>query len=69
MNGGTKNNNNKNNKNMKVNLTQNEIDKIYFTLKDYVKMLNDVDYLNELNEFQKQEFKTELELIKNFSKL
>ena len=54
---------------MKVNLTQNEIDKIYFTLKDYVKMLNDVDYLNELNEFQKEEFKTELEIIKNFSKL
>ena len=54
---------------MKVNLTQNEIDKIYFSLKDYVKMSNDVDYLNELNEFQKEEFKTELEIIENFSKL
>ena len=59
----------KNNKNMKVNLTQNEIDKIYFSLKDYVKMSNNVDYLNELNEFQKEEFKTELEIINNFSKL
>ena len=54
---------------MKVNLTQNEIDKIYFALKDYVKMSNDVDSLNELNEFQKEEFKIELEIIKNFSKL
>ena len=54
---------------MKVNLTQNEIDKIYFSLKDYVKMLNDVDYLNELNRFQKAAFKTELEIIENFSKL
>ena len=54
---------------MKVNLTQNEIDKIYFTLKDHVKMLNAVDYLNELNEFQKEEFKIELEIIKNFSEL
>mgnify|MGYP003628997258 CR=1 FL=1 len=54
---------------MKVNLTQNEIDKIYFTLKDYVKMLNDVDYLNELNICQQEMYKTELEIIKNFSKL
>ena len=54
---------------MKVNLTQNEIDRIYFALKDYVKMSNDVDYLNELNECQKEEFKTELEIIENFSKL
>lgn len=54
---------------MKVNLTPNEIDTIYFILKDYIKMLNNVDYLNELNEFQKEEFKTELEIIENFSKL
>ena len=54
---------------MKVNLTQNEIDKIYFTLKDYVKISNNVDRLNELNEFQKEEFKIELEIITNFSEL
>ena len=54
---------------MKVNLTQNEIDKIYFSLKDYVKMSCNVDYLNELNEFEKEEFKIELEIIKNFSEL
>lgn len=54
---------------MKVNLTQNEIDRIYFALKDYVKMSNNVDRFSELNEFQKEEFKTELEIIENFSKL
>jgi hypothetical protein len=54
---------------MKVNLTRNEIDRIYFALKDYVKMSNDVDHLNELNEYQNQEFKIELEIIKNFSQL
>ena len=54
---------------MKVNLTQNEIDKIYFTLRDYVKMSCNVDSLKELNEFEKEEFKIELEIIKNFSEL
>ena len=54
---------------MKVNLTQNEIDKIYFTVRDYVKMSCNVDSLKELNEFEKEEFKIELEIIKNFSEL
>lgn len=54
---------------MKIELTQQQIDKLYFALKDYVKISNNVDYLNELNEFEKEEFKTELELIKKFSKL
>lgn len=52
-----------------VQLTQGQIDRLYFTLVDYVKDQCDVDYLNELNEFQKEEFKTELEIIENFSKL
>ena len=55
--------------NMKVNLTQKEIDIIYFRLKDYIKISNDVDYLNELTEVDKEEFKVELELINKFSKL
>ena len=54
---------------MKVNLTQKEIDRIYFALKDYIKISNDVDYLDELTEVDKEEFKTELELIEKFSKL
>tara|TARA_Y100000287_G_C13936384_1_gene217281 strand:- start:163 stop:354 length:192 start_codon:yes stop_codon:yes gene_type:complete len=56
-------------KNMKVELTQKEIDRLYFNLKDYVKVLNDVDKLNELNISQQEMYKTELELIKKFSKL
>ena len=54
---------------MKVNLTQKEIDIIYFRLKDYIKISNNVDYLNELTEVDKEEFKVELELINKFSKL
>jgi hypothetical protein len=54
---------------MKVELTQREIDRLYFDLKDYVKVLYDVDRLNELSESDKKECKIELELIKKFSKL
>jgi len=54
---------------MKIDLTQKEIDRIYFTLKDYIKISNDVDYLNELTEVNKEEFKVELELIEKFSEL
>ena len=54
---------------MKVDLTQKEIDRIYFGLKDYIKISNNVDYLNELTEVDKEEFKVELELINKFSKL
>ena len=56
-------------KNMKVELTQKEIDRIYFDLKDYVKTLYYVDRLNELSESDKEECKIELNLIKKFSKL
>ena len=54
---------------MKVELTQNQIDLLYFNLKYYVKTLADVDKLNELTTQQEQMYKTELELIKKFSKL
>jgi hypothetical protein len=54
---------------MKVNLTQKEIDIIYFRLKDYIKISNNVDYLKELTEVANEEFKVELELIEKFSKL
>ena len=57
------------NKNMKVELTQREIDRLYFDLKDYLKTLYNVDRLNELSESDKEECKIELELIKKFSKL
>lgn len=54
---------------MKVELTQREIDRLYFDLKDYVKVLYNVDRLNELTENEKEESKIELELIEKFSKL
>lgn len=54
---------------MKVELTQKEIDRLYFDLKDYIKTLYYVDRLNDLTEDQKNECKIELELIKKFSKL
>ena len=54
---------------MKVELTQKEIDRIYFNLKDYIKISNNVDKLNELNISQQEMYKIELELIKKFSKL
>ena len=54
---------------MKVELTQKEIDRLYFNLKDYVKVLYNVDRLNELTENEKEESKIELNLIEKFSKL
>ena len=54
---------------MKVELTQREIDRLYFDLKDYVKVLYNVDRLNELTQDQKEECKIELDLIEKFSKL
>ena len=55
--------------NMKIELTKQQIDKLYFNLVDYIKMQNDVDRLYDLNITQQEMFKTELELIKKFSKL
>lgn len=54
---------------MKVELTQREIDRLYFDLKDYIKTLYYVDSLKDLSENDKEECKIELELIKKFSKL
>jgi len=54
---------------MKVELTQNEIDRLYFDLRDYVKTLANVDKLSELTRSQVEIFKIELELIKKFSEL
>jgi len=54
---------------MKIELTQQQIDKLYFNLVDYVKIQTDVDRLHNLNITQQEMFKTELELIKKFSKL
>lgn len=51
---------------MNVQLTNNEIDRLYFALVDYVKDKCDVDYLLHLTEDNKQKYKTELELIKKF---
>ena len=50
-------------------LTQNEIDRLYFTLKDYIKMVNDVDKLNELNITQQEMYNTDLKLLNKLSKL
>lgn len=54
---------------MKVELTQKEIDRLYFDLKDYIKTLYNVDKLKDLTKDQKSECKIELELIEKFSKL
>jgi len=52
-----------------IQLTQQQIDKLYFDLKDYVKTIADVDRLHDLNIVQQQMYQTELELINKFSKL
>lgn len=54
---------------MKVELTQKEIDKIYFNIIDNIKNLANVDRLHELNITQQEMYKIELDLIKKFSKL
>ena len=52
-----------------IQLTPEQIDKIYFTLVDYVKRQNYVDRLYELSPDQKKEYKTELEIINEFAML
>ena len=49
-----------------IQLTPEQIDKIYFTLIDYIKRQNDVDRLYELSPDQEKEYKTELEIINEF---
>ena len=53
---------------MKIELTQREIDRIYFTIKNYVKNSCDVDYLSEMSNIDQIFYKDELELIEKFSK-
>ena len=54
---------------MKVELTQKEIDTIYFTMKGYIKNLYDIDYLVELTDEQSENWKNEINIIKKFSEL
>jgi hypothetical protein len=54
---------------MKVELTQKEVDLIYFTIKQYVKNNCDVDFLIEMSNDQTDSWKNELDLIEKFSKL
>jgi len=52
-----------------IQLTQQQIDRLYFSLKDYVKTSADVDRLNDLTPSQKEIYKNELEIILQLSKL
>jgi len=52
-----------------IQLTQQQIDRLYFSLRDYVKTIADIDRLTELTSSQQEIFKIELELIQKFSKL
>ena len=52
-----------------IQLTQQQIDWLYFSLKDYVKTSADVDRLNDLTPSQKEIYKNELEIILQMSKL
>ena len=54
---------------MKVELTQKEIDVIYFTMKGYIKNLYNIDYLVELTDEQSENWKSEINIIKKFSEL
>ena len=56
--------------NMKaINLTQQQIDTIYFTAKNFIKHTADVDSMYELTDLQKIDYKNELEILEIFSKL
>ena len=50
-----------------IQLTQQQIDRLYFSLKDYVKTSADVDRLNDLTPSQKEIYKNELEIILQMS--
>jgi hypothetical protein len=52
-----------------INLTQQQIDTIYFTAKNFIKHTADVDSLYELTDLQKVDYKNELEILEIFSKL
>ena len=52
-----------------INLTQQQIDTIYFTAKNFIKHTAEVDRLYELTDLQKVDYKNELEILEIFSKL
>lgn len=52
-----------------INLTQQQIDTIYFTAKKFIKHTADIDSLYELTDLQKVDYKNELEILEIFSKL
>jgi len=52
-----------------IKLTQQQIDRLYFTLVDYIKTKNNVDRLYELSPDQDKAYKTELEIINKFARL
>lgn len=51
---------------MKIELTKTEIDKIYFSLVDYIKIQTNVDRLYNMSTTQQEMYKTELEIINKF---
>jgi len=52
-----------------IKLTQQQIDTIYFTAKNFIKHTADVDSMYELTDLQKVDYKNELEILEIFSKL
>ena len=52
-----------------IQLTQNQVDKIYINIKNYVKNQTGVIWLSHLTKEQEEEFELELKIIKMFSEL
>jgi len=52
-----------------IQLTPEQIDRLYFSLVDYIKTTADVDRLAELTPSQKEIWKTELEIILKLSEI
>ncbi len=52
-----------------IQLTQQQIDTIYFTAKNFIKHTANVDSMFELDEQQKIDYKNELLILEIFSKL
>ena len=50
-------------------LTQQQIDTIYFATKNFIKYTANVDRLNELTEQQKIDYRNELEIVNIFANL
>ena len=50
-------------------LTPEQMDRLYFSLVNYIKIKNSVDRLYELSPDQEKEYKTELEVINKLAML